>query len=81
MSDSSLSSKKHTLLQTLNKLPTPMFEEIRYILGVPQSVIPSSIAPQASRAVALLEWAESPVGCGIHEVSRILSTYISDSEI
>lgn len=68
MSNSLPSLEKRALVQHLNDLSPSDFEELRYILGAPHGVIPGHMAPQKSRGVALLEWAESPGGCGIDEV-------------
>ncbi|NER82244.1 MAG: NACHT domain-containing protein [Leptolyngbya sp. SIO1D8] len=63
-------SKRRTLVRTLNKLPPPKFEQLRDILNVPHSVIPEDTASQGSRGVALLEWAESSLGCGLSKLEQ-----------
>ena len=72
MSESLLPQQRLALLQTLNNLPSPTFEALRYCLGAPHSVIPSETAPQGNRGVALLEWAESPVEPGSPKLEGIL---------
>ncbi|MBE7384426.1 MAG: NACHT domain-containing protein [Leptolyngbya sp. SIO1E4] len=77
MSEPRSFSKKRTLVRTLNGLPPPKFEELRYLLNAPQSVLPGDAAPQGSRGVALLEWAESPVGCGLSKLEQVLEEIVT----
>lgn len=72
MSDSLSPSERYALLQTLNALPPSTFEALRFSVGAPHDVISGDTAPQGSRGVAFLEWAKSPVGCGLSEVIEML---------
>ena len=65
------------LIQTLNALPKTQFEELVFALNPPNGNIPSDSAPQGSRSTAILEWAESPVGPGLHHVEKFLSKIIA----
>ena len=77
MSDSLSSAERYALLQTLNALPPPTFEALRYAVGAPRSVLPNETAPQGSRGIAFLEWAESPVGKGLVEVQNTLDLILN----
>lgn len=73
MSNSLPPPERYALLQTLNALPVPTFEELVFALKVPNSIMPGGSAPQGIRGVALVSWAESPIGCGLGEVQSMLS--------
>ncbi|MEO0373078.1 MAG: hypothetical protein AAF329_00345 [Cyanobacteria bacterium P01_A01_bin.17] len=64
------------LIQTLNVLPGPQFDELLFALNPPSANIPSHAAPQASRSKALFEWIESPIGPGLSELKAILESFI-----
>ena len=53
------------LIQTLCALPKGQFEQLCFALNPPPGVVPDASADQSSRAKALLEWVESPGGCGL----------------
>jgi len=66
------------LVQTLNALPRTQFDELIFALKPPSGNIPpSESAPQSSRSMALLAWAESPIGPGLLQVEKLLSKIIS----
>jgi len=66
------------LIQTLNALPRTQFDELIFALKPPSGNIPpSESASQSSRSMALLEWAESPIGPGLLKVEKLLSKIIS----
>lgn len=60
------------LFENLSKLPPQNFEGLLFSLKPPTGIVPSSVAPQRSRVAALLEWAESPMGCGTKGVQICL---------
>ena len=49
------------LIQTLNALPGPQFDELVFALP-PPSNIPGNSAPQCNRSVYLLQWVERSWG-------------------
>lgn len=57
----------------LTSLPGPQFEEVLFVLNPPSGNVPPSSASQASRVIALLQWAESPIGPGLSSVDGVLS--------
>jgi uncharacterized protein YjbI with pentapeptide repeats len=65
------------LIQTLNALPTPQFDELVFALNPPKGNIPNNSASQSSRSTALLEWAESPLGPGLATLEKCLSKIIA----
>ncbi|MBE7384427.1 MAG: toll/interleukin-1 receptor domain-containing protein [Leptolyngbya sp. SIO1E4] len=75
MSDSLSPTERRTLLQTLSRLPPATFETIVFNLNPPSGILPGRQAPQTSRAVSLLEWADGPTGCGLRTVLNLLATY------
>jgi energy-coupling factor transporter ATP-binding protein EcfA2 len=60
------------LIQTINRLPNAQFEELVFALNPPSGLIPSSMAAQASRSTALLEWVESEYGIGLNHCKELL---------
>ncbi|MEO0647354.1 MAG: pentapeptide repeat-containing protein [Cyanobacteria bacterium J06650_10] len=76
----SLSSEERlVLIQTLNALPTPQFNELVFALGLPRSNMPEDGASRSSQSKAILEWAESPIGKGLDAVELLLSKFISEN--
>lgn len=69
--------KRLTLFQLLSSLPGPQFEQVVFVLKPPSGNIPSASAPLAQRVSALLEWAESPIGCGLEPLNQTLNSIIN----
>ena len=69
--------KRLTLFQLLSSLPGPQFDQIIFVLKPPSGNIPSASAPLAQRVSALLEWAESPIGCGLEPLNQTLNSIIN----
>ena len=63
MRDTLTPVERLALLRTLNSLPSSIFEEIRIAIGAPVHVLPSVSAAQGDRGAALVNWANTPVGC------------------
>jgi hypothetical protein len=64
--------KRLSLFQLLSSLPGPQFEQIVFVLQPPAGNVPPTSAPQGQRVPALLEWAESPIGCGLDTLEQVL---------
>ena len=62
---------RHELAQTLSDIPAGQFEQVAFALQMPYGVLPGTQTPQAERATALLQWAET-AGPGIKEAQAIL---------
>jgi hypothetical protein len=60
------------LFQTLSALAAGDFEKLLFALKPAPGLVPGSVAPQASRVAALLEWVESPTGRGLGEIQALL---------
>lgn len=63
------------LIRTLGELAPPDFQQLVYALKVPNAIMPATAAP-GSQAFALLQWAESPTGCGLDKVIQELQTLL-----
>ncbi|MEO0490165.1 MAG: toll/interleukin-1 receptor domain-containing protein, partial [Cyanobacteria bacterium J06659_2] len=61
-------SDRLQLIQTLNGLPTPTFEELVFALNPPPGIVPDSNAALGHRVSEFLKWAEGPMGPGLLEV-------------
>jgi hypothetical protein len=72
------SRSRGQLFQVLSSLPGPQFEQLLFMLNPPAGNMPGPSAPQASRVMALLSWAESPMGQGLGEVDNALSGIIGN---
>lgn len=66
--------ERQELITTLNALVPEQLEEIIFTLKPPGGVIPPSSASQGQRVSRLLEWTESPTGCGLERVQDVLRT-------
>ena len=62
---------------TLNALPKAQFDMLLFALNPPKGNIPGDAAAQGDRSAKLLEWAESPMGCGLLEVDKVLDQIIA----
>ncbi|MEW6737751.1 MAG: CHAT domain-containing protein [Acidobacteriota bacterium] len=61
------------LMKKLNALVPQQFNQLLYVIKPPDGLISSSPAPQAERTYQLLTWAESPTGCGLATIKRVLA--------
>ncbi|HEX7180679.1 MAG TPA: toll/interleukin-1 receptor domain-containing protein [Thermoanaerobaculia bacterium] len=69
--------ERFALMGKLNALPPQQLNMILFALRPPPGLIPPMPAPQGDRVVTLLNWAESPGGCGLGEVQRLLAAVLS----
>ncbi|MDB9529269.1 toll/interleukin-1 receptor domain-containing protein [Oscillatoria sp. CS-180] len=69
--------KRLGLFQLLSNLPGPTFDSVVYALNVPPPLLPPAIAPQGQRVPALLNWAQSPLGCGLEELEAVVNSVIN----
>jgi TIR domain. len=60
------------LAQTLSAIQPQQFNIIVFALNPPPGLIPPMPAPQMERSHYLLAWAESPSGCGIDELHKVM---------
>jgi hypothetical protein len=65
--------KRLALFQRLSSLPGPQFEQVVFALRPPAGNVPPASAPLGQRVSALLEWAESPMGCGLETLEQVLA--------
>lgn len=68
--------KRLALFQLLSALPGPTFDSIVYALNVPPPLMPPSMAPPGQRVAALLNWAQSPVGCGLDQLNAVVNSVV-----
>jgi HEAT repeat protein/energy-coupling factor transporter ATP-binding protein EcfA2 len=61
-------SERLKLFDDLSELDSQDFDRLLVELNPPKKNIPGPAAPPGSRVKALLDWAESPVGCGFEQV-------------
>jgi hypothetical protein len=73
------SAERLTLIQTLNALPGPQFDELVFALNPPPGNISSNSAPQGSRSAALLQWVESPIGPGLADLKAVLTSFVGST--
>ena len=72
-----LYQKRMELFTLLSSLPGPQFEQIVFALRPPAGNVPPSPAPPGQRVPALLEWAESPIGCGLDALGEVVNAVVS----
>ena len=68
--------KRLVLFQTLSSLPGPQFEQLVFSLNAPRGNLGGASAAQGERVPQLLEWAESPIGCGLETLEQILNSIL-----
>jgi formylglycine-generating enzyme required for sulfatase activity len=72
MSDSLSSTDRLSLIKLVNALMQPDFESLVFAIKAPTYLIPSNFSAQGNRSAALLQWVESPGGCGLSEFLAVL---------
>jgi TIR domain len=60
------------LIAKLNEVVAAQFNILLFLLKPPDGLVPPMPAPQADRIMALLTWAESPLGSGLQMVKESL---------
>jgi hypothetical protein len=65
-------SQRLKLNQRLSSLPAPQLNQVIFALKLPPENAPASSAATGERVTALLEWAESGIGCGLAAVEEML---------
>jgi len=68
---------RNQLLNLLKGLITAQFNELVYVLNIPDEYLPGQNTPQAERAIALLKWASAPGGIGLNRVQAALNAIIN----
>ncbi|MEM6521939.1 MAG: hypothetical protein AAF722_21715, partial [Cyanobacteria bacterium P01_C01_bin.70] len=61
--------KRSRLFRKIAGLPPAQFEELLFAISPPAGNVSSASAPQSSRVGELLNWAESPIGCGLADLA------------
>lgn len=64
------------LFHKLSSLPSPQFSQVVITSGCPSGIIPGTLAAQSTRAIALLEWAKGPSGCGMSDFTGVVDMVI-----
>ena len=62
-------ARRYQLFHLLADLPPAQFEGLLFALNLPAGNVSASSAAQSYRVGELLQWAESPIGCGLTEVA------------
>lgn len=65
------SPQRLVLSKYLNALVQPKFESLLYALNPGDGLIPSALSAQCNRSYALLNWVESPCGCGLYKFLNV----------
>lgn len=68
--------KRMELFSLLSSLPGPQFEQIVFTLRPPAGNVPPPPAPLGQRVAALLEWAESPIGCSLEALETVVNAVL-----
>jgi hypothetical protein len=63
---------KNDLLDILERISSTKFNRLVFTLNVPKNLMPSEDKEQTQRAIALLEWAVAPGGCGLEKIKQAL---------
>jgi internalin A len=65
-------NSRKELLNTLSRILPSQLPLMFVHLNVPHHFLPGANAPQAEKVAALIQWAESPGGCGLGKISDAL---------
>ncbi len=65
------------MIKRLNALPPQQLNMLLFALDPPDGLIPPMPSTQGDRTSALLNWAESPSGCGLVVVIDMLEAVIN----
>ena len=68
---------RKTLYTQLTALVPGQFNQLLFEIKSPPGLIPSTPATQAERVYALLQWAESPTGCGLGRIEEVLKSILN----
>ena|GEM_PF-1870136 len=60
------------MIKLVNALLQPDFEALVFAINAPNYLIPSNFSAQGNRSPALLQWVESPGGCGFSAFLTVL---------
>ncbi|MBK4729952.1 CHAT domain-containing protein [Oxynema sp. CENA135] len=71
--DDDIIFKEDELLDILEQMIPVQFNRLLFKLKVPKSLMPSPDKPQTERAIALLEWATAPGGCGLENINNAVN--------
>jgi hypothetical protein len=72
--------KRLVLVQLLSRLPSAQFDQLIFALNPPLSNVPPTSAPQSQRVIALLEWADNPIGCGLGTLDETYQLIVRASQ-
>jgi CHAT domain-containing protein len=61
------------LLDILEQMIPVQFKKLCFKLKVPKNLLPSEDKDQTSKAIALLEWATAPGGCGLENINNAVN--------
>lgn len=71
--------ERRRLLNILTTLPSPIFGEVVFTIGVSAGIVPDQTASQGDRAFKLVEWAETPgIGCGLPALKETVEEIVAD---
>ena len=65
-------ARRYQLFNLLASLPPAQFEGLLFALNISAGNVSANSAAQSYRVGELLQWAESPIGCGLAEVAASL---------
>jgi pimeloyl-ACP methyl ester carboxylesterase len=68
---------KEEVLKILERILPVQFNQLLFKLDVPRHLMPGEDKPQTERAIALLEWAEAPGGCGLEKIKQALDELLT----
>ena len=71
---------RKTLFNKLSALVPADFDQLLFEINPKKGLIPHKSSPQAERVSALLEWADSPNGCGLDKVQGVLESILNPNQ-
>ncbi|MGD1860230.1 MAG: NACHT domain-containing protein, partial [Leptolyngbyaceae cyanobacterium] len=71
--------QRFRLIQRLSQLSSAQLDQVIFALAAPSSLVPPATAKPGDRVSALLQWAESEIGCGTEQVEQTLNEVVNHS--
>jgi hypothetical protein len=69
-------AQRFGIFQRLSSLPVAQLNQIIFTFHPPSGNVSPSSAPSSQRVTELLEWVESPIGCGLANLEQVLDKFI-----
>lgn len=71
--------KRLDLIQQLTALPAAQLSQVIFAINPPKANLPNAGTATSEQSRALLEWVESPIGCGLEALAQVIDRVMQDA--